>query len=153
MRCAPAFRSNSGLRYGSAAAGLYLFLFLLFALIAIVALSLGISLESIDRWIEANGGWIEALGDLLFRAIWAVVFVLSALTCGSILFGAVSRLCAVRLMTNSRRWTRRRIEPANNPGALSLGCGFLVALALGYFTWFGMTGSKTPKFPWLFRHN
>ena len=104
-----------GLRYGSGSAALYTFLVILLFLVGLVFVLLGFDLGDVDRWLEANGGWIEAIADLLFRAVCAVIL----LVCLFMIGGAV--------------FARKSPE---RPG---FGCAFL-ALIVGYFAWFGVIG-------------
>ena len=104
-----------GLRFGSGAAALYTFLFLIFFLIGLALVLLGFDLGDVDRWLEAHGGWIEAVADLLFRAVCAGILLLCLFMIGGAIF--------------DRR----------NPERPGLGCAFL-ALIVAYFAWFGVTG-------------
>ena len=104
-----------GLRFGSGAAALYTFLFLILFLIGLVLVLLGFDLGDVDRWLEANGGWIEAVGDLLFRAVCAVILLLCLFMIGSAIF--------------ARR----------SPDKPGFGCAIL-ALIVAYFAWFGVIG-------------
>lgn len=131
---------GSDLRRGSAAAGLYTFLFLLFALVAVIARSLGISLESIDRWIEYNSGWIEALGDLLFRVVCTVAFLMSAAICLTTLAGVFQALRGPGSPLEASTREESADEAAEEIGPLGRGCGFLIALTVSYFAWDGITG-------------
>jgi hypothetical protein len=104
-----------GLRFGSGAAALYTFLFLIFFLVGLVLVLLGFDLGDVDRWLEAHGGWISAIGNLLFRAVCALVLLLCLFMIGGAPF--------------DRR----------NPERPGLGCAILAAI-LGYFAWFGVIG-------------
>ncbi len=104
-----------GLRPGSGASALVLFLFLIFVVVGLVLLLLGVSLGDADRWLEAQAGWLDAVGSWLFSAL-----------CGAILLIC---LLAILLAVFGRGKSER-------PG---LGC-VLLALVTGYFAWFGMTG-------------
>jgi hypothetical protein len=102
------------LRFGAVAPWLFLS-FLLF-LIGLVLVLLGFDLNDVDRWIEARGGLINAIATFLFRAGCGLVLLICVATIGGALFDR----------NNSDR-----------PGA---GC-FILALVVGYFAWFGVTGS------------
>ena len=104
-----------GLRYGSGSAALYTFLFLILFLIGLVLVLLGFDLGDVDRWLEANGGWIEAIASLAFRAVCLGVLLLCLFMIGSAVFARKS---------------------PDRPG---FGCAFL-ALVVGYFAWFGLIG-------------
>lgn len=103
-----------GLRPGSRASALVLFLFLVFFLVGLVLVLLGFSLGDVDRWIEAQGGWLDAVGSWLFSAL-----------CGAVLL-----LCVLAILMQA--FARKSERPG-------LGCAVL-ALVVGYFAWFGMTG-------------
>jgi hypothetical protein len=107
--------ADLGLRFGSGAAALYTFLFVIFFLIGLVLVVLGFGLVDVDRWLESNGGWIEAIADFLFRAVCAGIVLLCLFTVGGAIFG--------------------RRSP-DRPG---FGCAFL-ALIVAYFAWFGVIG-------------
>jgi len=104
-----------GLRPRSGASALFLFLFLFFFLVGIVLLLLGFDLERVDLWLEAQGGWLDAAGTLLFRLVCGVVLLLCA-------FAVVGGLA-----------------DRSNPDRPGIGC-MIGALILGYFAWFGVTG-------------
>ena len=107
--------TGMGLRPGSGASALVLFLFLIFFLIGLVLVLLGFDLGDVDRWLDSHGSWIEAIADLLFRAVCAVI----VLACLFLIGGAI--------------FDRRNKD---RPG---LGCAFL-ALIVAYFAWFGVVG-------------
>ncbi|MEA3028820.1 MAG: hypothetical protein QOG13_145 [Sphingomonadales bacterium] len=103
------------------AAALYLFLFLIFALIGAVVLLLGYSLGDADRWIDSQAGWIEIVATLLFRALCALVVPLCV---GTIGLGIV-----------------RRLAPPRDAEDRPPGWGAMIAaLVVGYFAWFGVVG-------------
>ena len=104
-----------GLRPGSGASALYIFLFLVFFLIGLVLVLLGFDLGEVDNWIDAQGGWLDAVGTVLFRIVCGLVVLLSVVT----VWGAIFN----------------RKDP-NRPG---LGCA-IGAIIIGYFAWFGVIG-------------
>ena len=104
-----------GLRPRSGSSALVLFLFLIFFLIGLVLVVLGFDLADVDRWLESNGGWIEAIAEFLFRAVCALIVLICLLTIGGAIF--------------DRR----------NPERPGFGCAFL-ALIVAYFAWFGVIG-------------
>lgn len=104
-----------GLRPRSGASALVLFLFLLFVLIGLVLLLLGYDLAEVERWFDAQVGWIDTIGSFLFRALCGLILLACLLAVGGALFD--------------------RGNP-NRPGP---GC-LLIALVLGYFAWFGLVG-------------
>lgn len=105
-----------GVRPGSNNAVLLMFLILLFGLIGTVLVVLGFDLNDVDAWLEAQGGWLDAVGTVLFRVLCGVVFLMSALLFLAALYETLfARQKAERLGL----WTA------------------LGALAVGYFAFFG----------------
>jgi len=104
-----------GLRPGSRASGLFIFLFLIFFLIGLVLVLLGFDLVEIDNWIETQSGWLDAVGTILFRIVCGLVVLLAGFT----VWGAIFN----------------RKDP-NRPG---FGCA-IGAIIIGYFAWFGVIG-------------
>ena len=103
---------GQGLRPRSGASALYLFLFLIFFLIGLVLVLLGVDLDEADRFLEAQGGWLDAVGSWLFRIVAGLLLLLCA------------GIIAMQI------FVRREEKPG-------LGCA-LVAIVAGYFAWFGM---------------
>jgi hypothetical protein len=101
------------------AAALYLFLFLIFALIGAIVLLLGYQLGDADRWFDAQAGWIEIVATLLFRALCALAVLLCA---GTIVLGIDGRL-------------RPRPDAEDRPPGWG---AMIAALVVGYFAWFGV---------------
>lgn len=104
-----------GLRPGSPASGLVLFLFLIFFIIGLVLVLFGFDLGDVDRWIDAQGGWLDAVFSLLFQAACGLGILICLITIGCAIFD--------------------RGKP-DRPG---FGCA-LLALVVAYFLWFGMIG-------------
>jgi uncharacterized membrane protein len=102
-----------GLRPRSGASALVLFLFLIFFIIGALLMLLGFDLADVDRWIEAQGGWLDAVGTFLFRA-----------ACGLVLL-----LCVLAILG--------ALFDRKNPERPGIGCAVL-ALVVGYFAWFGL---------------
>jgi len=96
-------------------AGPWLFLTAMLFLFALGATLLGFELGDIDRWLEAQSGWLDAVFSLLFQAV-----------CGLVLLLCVGAFIAFLF---------DRKNP-DRPGVGSL----LLALVVGYFAWFGMIG-------------
>lgn len=61
------------------------FLILLFMVIGGALVAFGFDLDQVDRWIDAQGGWLDAVGRALFKLL--LVFVL--LMCLAIVAGAL----------------------------------------------------------------
>jgi hypothetical protein len=74
----------------------------------------GFSLDDVDRWLEANGGFFHAVGILLLRIV-----------CGIALLCCVLAALAPFLLRGDRE----------RPG---WGCA-LLAIPVGWFAWVGMT--------------
>lgn len=108
------------LRPRSPASALYLFLFLVIAIIGLILMALGIDLDTADRWIDAQGGWLDAIGTALFRIV-----------CGLVL------LCCVGLVQGGlwqAVFQRGKGSKDDRIACLAIG----VAAVIGYFAWFGM---------------
>jgi hypothetical protein len=103
------------------AAAVYLFLFLVFALIGAIVLLLGYGLGDADRWIDSQAGWIEIVASLLFRGVCALAVLLCV---GTIGFGIIRRLAP-------------RPEAEERPPGWG---AMIAALVVGYFAWFGVIG-------------
>ena len=104
-----------GLRPGSGASGLVIFLFLVFFLIGLVLVLLGFDLVDVDNWIDSQSGWFETIGTLLFRIVCGIVVLLAVVTVWGAIFD--------------------RKDP-DRPG---FGCA-IGAIIVGYFAWFGVIG-------------
>jgi hypothetical protein len=136
---------ESGLRTGSRVAGLYMFLVLLFLLIGIVLMVLGFDLGDVDRWLGANGGWIEGLASLALKVFWGLIFLFSLAASAVLLFELGRTILGPRGpdldQPDSPAMIREEpAEEADNPGPGGMGCGIMVALIAAYFSWFGMIG-------------
>ena len=70
-----------GVRTGSPLAGCLMFMVMIFALIGIALVTLGFDLNEVDRWLDAQGGWLDLVGRLLFRGFIWLVFLFSVLCC------------------------------------------------------------------------
>lgn len=104
-----------GLRPRSGSSALVLFLFLIFFLIGLALMLFGFGFGQVDRWLDAQGGWLDAGGSLLFRA----------------LFGLIVLVCFIVVAGSLFDW--------RNPDRLGLAYS-VAALVIGYFAWFGLAG-------------
>jgi hypothetical protein len=68
-------------RVGSPLAGGLLFLFLVFASIGLVLMMLGFDLNEVDIWLDAQGGWLDVVGRVLFRGLVWVIFLFCVAAC------------------------------------------------------------------------
>lgn len=124
------------LRPRSGASALKLFLFLIFVVIGIILRLLGFDLADVDRWLDAQGGWLNALGSIVFRGLCGVVLAVCVLLVGA---GIVQMLA--RLGGQSRRPPRPQVRPQHDHAEDATGIGCLatgIAAVIGYFAWFGM---------------
>jgi len=128
--------TDPGLRPRSGTSALLLFLFLIFAVVGIILRLLGVNLADADRWLDAQGGWLNTLGSLAFRGLCGVIFLGCVVTAGA---GIVQRF--VRPGGKTRR--RSQLEPSDQHGNAEntegVGCiAAGIAAVIGYFAWFGM---------------
>ena len=120
---------GGGLRPGSGASAIYIFLFLVFALVAILLLALGFDLDTVDAWLARQGGWLDALGTIAFKAMLAFVLLMCLILGGMAVRGIGRRILG-----------RRRTGKA--PEEQELGWGtLLLALVLGYFAAVGLVST------------
>ena len=129
---------DSGLRTGSRAAGLYMFLVLFFLVLGVVLVALSFDLDAIDGSLGAHAEGIDWAASLLFRVFSALVYLLSLAFAAMML---ASLLLKMRGQPDDVGVPIEQDEVEDEPaGAGSLGCGFLVALTIAYFAWFGIVG-------------
>lgn len=128
-----------GLRPGSRASALVLFLFLIFLIIGGLLMLLGFDLADVDRWIDAQTGWLDLVGTLLFNALLAVILLVCALM---VLVGLAQGLIGlVAPETRERRRPRPDgdadiAEDDGNIGCLATG----IAAVVGWFAYAGLFG-------------
>lgn len=76
-------------RIGSPLAGLLLFLVLLFFVIGAILMALGavfgFSLDDVDRWIDAQGGWMSFIGAVLIQKVLMAIVLLFCIGAGVVL--------------------------------------------------------------------
>lgn len=75
-----------GVRTGSSLAGKLMFLVLLFTAIGGVLMLVGFDLDQVDLWLDAQGGWLDAVGSILFRGVVWFFFLVCTLTCAAMLW-------------------------------------------------------------------
>lgn len=125
---------DPGLRPRSGASALLLFLFLIFLVVGIILRLLGFDLADIDRWLDAQGGWLNGLGSLAFRGLCGLIFLACVGTLGA---GIVQRFMRPRGKTSRRKKAgdrRGNPEKTEDLGCIAAG----TAAVIGYFAWFGM---------------
>ncbi len=96
-----------GIRFGSASSVLLTFLFLVFFVAGLVLVLLGFDLDTVDAWLDRQGGWLALVGTLIFKGILLLVLL-------------VCVVIATSPITDRSNKDR--------PG----GCFILVAIAIGY---------------------
>jgi hypothetical protein len=70
-------------RTGSALAGGLMFLVMLFGIIGSALVMLGFDLDQVDRWLDAQGGWLDVAGSVLVRlVVWFVFLICVVLVVG-----------------------------------------------------------------------
>lgn len=70
-------------RTGSTLAGGLMFLVMLFGIIGAALVTLGFDLDRVDIWLDAQSGWLDAVGTLLFRIMLGCILLI----CGVIILG------------------------------------------------------------------
>ena len=121
---------GGGLRPGSGASALYLFLFLVFCLAGAVLLALGFDLERVDLWLDGHQTWFELAGAIAFKAVLAVV----SLACLVIAAAGVHARLGAMLRPALRRGGGAPAEGARAARPDTFGWGAIsLALVVGYF--------------------
>lgn len=75
-----------GVRTGSPLAGGLLFLFLLFFCVGAILVALGFNFDDVDRWLDAQAGWLDLVGSVIFRVILVVIAIVCAVAIWALLF-------------------------------------------------------------------
>lgn len=70
-------------RTGSMLAAGLMFLVMAFTVIGFILVGLGFDLDQVDRWLDAQGGWLDLVGTIAFRIL--LVFIM--LICGFTILG------------------------------------------------------------------
>lgn len=108
---------GGGLRPGSGASQLYLFLILIFFVIGGVLMLLGFDLGEVDGWLDAHADGFELIGTVIFKALLAVILFFCAVIIGAGIY--------------------ERVVPGK--GERDFGWGLMIgALVVGYFVWVGL---------------
>src|SRR5262245_20894949 len=97
-----------GVRTGSKLAGALMFLVMVFSIIGMILVVFGFDLDNVDRWIDAQIGWLDAVGTLAFRVLLGLILII----CGITILG----------------WMFDRKNPERPGWGMALG-----ALIVGYF--------------------
>lgn len=110
-----ALRGLWGFARRAGAASPWLLLALILFVVGLVLVLLGFDLNRVDAWLEAHGGWFDAVASLVFQGLCGLVLLLCLFSIGGALFDR------------------------DNPERPGFGCA-LLALVVAYFAWFGMIG-------------
>jgi hypothetical protein len=110
-----------GVRIGSPLAAGTMFLFLVFLGVGMALLMLGFDLDQVDLWLEAQGGWLDALGTLMLKGLCLFILLMCVLIGAGVLLAAV--------------FDRESPERPGVFGALMMSLG---ALVVGWFAWNGL---------------
>ncbi|MCW5748655.1 MAG: hypothetical protein KIT36_20870 [Alphaproteobacteria bacterium] len=131
---------GEGLRPGSGASALYLFLFLVFLVVAGVLMLLGIDLDAADRWIDSQASWLDLLGSVVLRLVFFLILLACTLTVAT---GFYQRLPGRGARQPAARGKRNRRQMNDAPqGEGRIGWGAMVlAVILGYFAAIGTFGT------------
>ncbi|ANP45592.1 hypothetical protein ATE48_06500 [Candidatus Viadribacter manganicus] len=95
-------------RTGSKLAGSLMFLVMVFGIVGLVLMAFGFDLDRVDLWLDAQGGWLDAVGALAFRVLLGFILLI----CGVIILG----------------WSFDRKNPDRPGWGMAIG-----ALIVGYF--------------------
>ena len=68
-----------GVRVGSPLAAGLMFLILLFGTIGLMLVMLGVDLDRVDLWLDAQAGWLDIVGTLIFRLILGFIVLMCAI--------------------------------------------------------------------------
>lgn len=124
---------GGGLRPGSGASALYLFLFLLFCLIGGVLVALGFDLDHVDAWLDGHSNWFELAGAIAFKGLLALALLFSVLIVGAGLHARIGGLAR----RTARRHTGRQAPGYATEGQTETdGFGWgaiIIAVIIGYF--------------------
>lgn len=137
---------DSGLRIGSRAAGLYMFLVLFFLFLGLVLVALGFDLNRIDLWLDRHAGAIDWIASLIFQLICGLIFLVSLGGAAALVFTAWRTVFPPPVEVGAPEPHCEGGDddaevPGREPlGAGSLGCWALFLLLVAYFAWFGMIG-------------
>jgi hypothetical protein len=114
---------GQGLRPGSGASALYLFLILVFLLIGGVLVLLGFDLDAVDAWLDGRQDWFRLVGDVAFKALLAAVLLACVAVAAAGVHGRLGALL-------------RRGPPRGAKAGQADGFGWgaiMLAVIIGYF--------------------
>lgn len=125
---------------------LYVYLFLLLFAVGLVLALLGFDLDRIDLWLEDRAGLFDAVGSRLFNVLCGAILALCIV---AVVGGLWQRFVAPRGHMGDATDFVAETAAVDELGVDELaveetrpvgwGC-MLVAVIVGYFAWFGMTG-------------
>jgi hypothetical protein len=72
----------AGVAFTAGAGGLYGILFEFFFAVGLVLVIFGVSLDSVDNWLDARADWFEWIGTILFKGLLAIILVCCVLVVG-----------------------------------------------------------------------
>src|ERR1700722_3125755 len=96
----------------------YLGMFAIFGVIVAMNMLFGITLDDVDRWLDAHADWFELIGTVAFKGLLAFVLLACLLLIGGELYARVAGLYA--RVAGKRRTPRgndrsRDAPPAERP--------------------------------------
>jgi hypothetical protein len=132
-------------------ATLYIFLCIIFLVVAVVLMLLGIDLDTADLWLDAHADWFKWAGMIAIKGFCAAVLFFCLLAIGMKIYQSVQRL--VRPRTQIKRRAPRRgptqidCPPVDAEGDQRIGWGGVIfAVIIGYFAYVGLTMPRADFF-------
>jgi len=115
---------GGGLRPGSGAASLLLFLIIIFFLIGLVLVALGFDLNSVDLWLDAQSHWLDLAGRIVIKAMLALLLALcvfiavgGGVKIGTRIYGRLVGLSDRKPAMDARRAAMRRYQGITRAGS------------------------------------
>jgi amino acid transporter len=127
-------------------ATLYIFLCIIFLIVAVVLMLFGINLDAADHWLDAQADWFEWAGMIAFKGVCAFVLLICLFFIGGGIYESGQRLVHPRKQIKRRAPRRGRhpkqIEgpPVDDEGDQRMGWGgVILAVIIGYFAYVCLT--------------